>query len=245
MTTSVHNLDLDRANAPKRKDGDALHKYRITIYKGYERFWHWSQAFLIISLLFTGFGLHGLHHLLPFGLAVMLHTGAALLLMTLWVFTIFWWFTTGEWKQFFPKNENLWTIMKYYAWGILQGASKPYHKRLHSKQNPLQAITYVALTFVIGATLWSTGIAYLLYNLWEANAWSGSVLTTVVFLHTAAAWGMALFVVIHVYMATTGKPWYHYIQSMVTGRDDVDLSEAEAAYLEELQGEPLTRSPRH
>ena len=229
--------------APKRRDGEAVRSYRIAIYKGYERFWHWSQAFLILSLLFTGFGLHGLHGLLPFGLAVTLHTGAAVLLIALWVFTIFWWFTTGEWKQFFPKNENLWTIMTYYAWGILQGASKPYHKRLYSKQNPLQALTYVALTLFIGSTLWASGIAYLLYNLWEHQTWAADALTVVVFLHTAAAWGMALFVVIHVYMATTGKPWTHYIKSMITGRDDVELTEAEVAYLEERQGEPLKPSP--
>ena len=243
--TNISDLNLDGPGAPVRKDGEATRPYRITIYKGYERFWHWSQAFLIISLLFTGFGLHGLHHLIPFPLAVLLHTGAAILLITLWVFTIFWWFTTGEWKQFFPKNENLWTIMKYYAWGILQGASKPYHKRLHSKQNPLQALTYVALTFFIGATLWSTGIAYLLYNFWEGHSWSNQAFTIVVFLHTAAAWGMAIFVVIHVYMATTGKPWYHYIHSMVTGKDDVELTEVEAAYLAEREGQALEPAPKH
>ncbi len=241
--TDIRNLDLDRPDAPVRKPKDKTRSYRIAIYKGYERFWHWSQAFLILSLLFTGFGLHGLHNLLPFGMAVTLHTGAAIVLMTLWVFTIFWWFTTGEWKQFFPKNENLWNIIKYYAWGILQGASKPYHKRLHSKQNPLQAITYVALTFFIGSTLWASGIAYLFYNMWEHYGWANQVFTVIVFLHTAAAWGMAIFVVIHVYMATTGEPWYHYIQSMITGRDDVELTDAEVAFLEERQGEPLDTSP--
>lgn len=240
MSDMIHPA-LD--GAPARKDGEETRSYRIGIYKAYERFWHWSQAFLIISLIFTGFGLHGLHGLLPFGLAVMLHTGAAIALIVLWVFTIFWWFTTGEWKQFFPKNENLWTIMKYYAWGILQGASKPYHKRLHSKQNPLQALTYVALTFFIGSTLWATGIAYLLYNFWEHYGWAADAFPIIVFLHTAAAWGMAIFVIIHVYMATTGKPWTHYIKSMVTGRDDVELTAAEAAYLQERQGHALTPTP--
>ena len=32
---------------------------RIYIFKGFERFWHWAQAALIITLLLTGFEIHG------------------------------------------------------------------------------------------------------------------------------------------------------------------------------------------
>ena len=212
---------------------EPLVKRKIMIYRRYERFWHWSQAFLIITLLFTGFGLHGLHSLVPFPLAVLIHTLAAGVLIVLWLFTIFWWFTTGEWKHYMPKTGGILAIMRFYALGILFGEAKPYKKRLHSKQNILQALTYVALTAFIGSTLWATGIAYLLYNFWEHYSWSQQAFTIVVFLHTAAAWAMALFIVIHVYMATTGKPWYHYIHSMITGWDDVELTRTEAAYLEE------------
>ena len=32
---------------------------RVYIFKAFERFWHWSQAALIILLLLTGFEIHG------------------------------------------------------------------------------------------------------------------------------------------------------------------------------------------
>ncbi|MCW8848137.1 MAG: cytochrome b/b6 domain-containing protein, partial [Sedimenticola sp.] len=81
-------------------------KHAVTIYTRYERFWHWSQAVLIFMLAFTGFGLHGTHDLLPFQQAVMLHTFSAIALILLWIFTTFWNFTTGNWRQFLPNTKG-------------------------------------------------------------------------------------------------------------------------------------------
>ena len=47
---------------------------RIYIFKRFERFWHWSQAALIIFLLITGFEVHGSYALFGFEQAVNLHT---------------------------------------------------------------------------------------------------------------------------------------------------------------------------
>lgn len=34
---------------------------RVLIFNRFERFWHWTQAAVILVLLFTRFGVHGLH----------------------------------------------------------------------------------------------------------------------------------------------------------------------------------------
>ena len=39
---------------------------RVYIFKGFERFWHWSQAALIIGMAFTGFEIHGTYTVLGF-----------------------------------------------------------------------------------------------------------------------------------------------------------------------------------
>jgi thiosulfate reductase cytochrome b subunit len=44
---------------------------------------------------------------------------------------------------------------------------------------------------------------------------------------------MGTFVIIHIYMTTTGKTPTHYIKTMITGYDNVELTEAEIAYIEE------------
>ena len=73
---------------------------RIYLFKRFERFWHWSQAGLIMALMTTGFEVHGSYSLLGFESAATTHTTAAWALVWLWGFAIFWHFTTGEWKQY-------------------------------------------------------------------------------------------------------------------------------------------------
>ena len=53
---------------------------RVMIYKRFERFWHWSQAFLVIGMMITGFEIHGTYTWLGFGKAVYWHTQIAYVL---------------------------------------------------------------------------------------------------------------------------------------------------------------------
>ncbi len=209
-------------------------KRDVMIYTRYERFWHWSQAILVFTLFFTGFRVHGSHDLIPFGLAVQVHTWAAIALMALWVFTTFWNFTTGQWRQYLFKKGII-KVIRFYAYGILVGEPHPYKKSLQRKQNALQSLAYMTFMTLIGPALWATGIAYLLYNLWDHHSWSGDGLWVVAVLHTAAAFAMGTFVIIHVYMTTTGKTPLHYVRTMITGYDTVELSEVEEAYLKETK----------
>jgi thiosulfate reductase cytochrome b subunit len=209
-------------------------KFDVMIYTRYERFWHWSQALLIFILFFTGLGVHGTHHLLPFGLAVKIHTIAAIALIVLWIFTTFWNFTTGQWKQYLFK-KGIFSVIRFYAWGILLGEPHPYKKSLHRKQNALQSLAYMTFMIIVGPALWSTGIIYLLRDLWNDYSWSGEGLYIVAYLHTAAAFVMGMFVIVHIYMTTTGKTPFHYIRTMISGYDNIELSEVEEAYIAETK----------
>ncbi|MBK9083508.1 MAG: cytochrome b/b6 domain-containing protein [Rhizobiales bacterium] len=203
------------------------------IYSRYERFWHWSQAALIFTLAFSGFVVHGSFALIGFDKAVMIHTIAAVVLILLWIFTTFWHFTTGQWRQYLPKTGLL-AVVRFYAWGILRGAPHPYSKNLWRKQNALQSLAYLTFMVLIGPALWATGILYLAYPLWAKLA-GATGLTVVAFVHTAAAFMMIAFVIIHVYMTTTGKTVGHYVKTMITGYDTVEMAAVEEAYLERQQ----------
>ena len=80
---------------------------KVIIYKKFERFWHWSQALLMMVMLVTGFEIHGTYTLVGFGTAVLWHEYCAFTLMTLWVFAIFWHFTTGECDNISRLHTNL------------------------------------------------------------------------------------------------------------------------------------------
>ncbi|MCB1726436.1 MAG: cytochrome b/b6 domain-containing protein, partial [Gammaproteobacteria bacterium] len=85
-----------------------MSKRQVLIFNRFERFWHWTQAAAIFVLLFTGFGIHGLHPWGDFGTLVSIHVVAALYLMVLWIFAVFWHLTTGSWRHYVPTANGLW-----------------------------------------------------------------------------------------------------------------------------------------
>jgi len=195
---------------------------RIYIYKRYERFWHWSQALLIITMLISGFEVHGSYTLLGFEPAVRLHTLAAWLLLTLWAFTIFWQFTTGEWRQYLPTHKRVAAMAKYYSWGMFRGEPNPFHKTVQKKHNPLQRLAYLGLLAMISPLIWGSGLLYLFHAFWPSlgiDQWLS--LAWVAWAHTAGAFLMLSFFIVHVYLTTTGHTPTAHIKSMVTGWEEL------------------------
>jgi thiosulfate reductase cytochrome b subunit len=205
---------------------------KVMIYSRFERFWHWTQMALIVTLLFTGFGIHGLHHMISFQFADRIHTYSAAGVLVLWLFVIVWLMTTGAWKQFMPTSRGLWRVVRFYSFGIFKGESHPFRKAYNRKLNPMQALTYLSLKLVLFPAIWLSGVAYLTYGAWERFISSGTPFATVALIHTAAAFAIMAFVTIHVYMLTTGRSFIGHVMPMITGFDEVDLSPAEEAYLE-------------
>ncbi|MGB1110901.1 MAG: cytochrome b/b6 domain-containing protein [Gammaproteobacteria bacterium] len=210
---------------------------KVKVFSRFERFWHWAQMALIMALLFTGFGIHGYHQALPFGMQVKVHVFAAIGLVVLWVFAIFWHLTTGNWRHYLPTTNGLFAVARYYAYGIFKGEDHPYRKRFWHKHNPLQAASYLGLKLFLFPAIWISGIAYLTYGFWSSGmAGSSEVLSWVAIIHTLVAFLIAAFVIIHVYLLTTGHSFREHVSPMITGYDEVELSEAEEAYLR--QDEP-------
>lgn len=194
-------------------------KEYVKIFARFERFWHWAQALLVMTLLFTGGRLHGLFELwgkLPWKAAFVVHLGAAAAIIVLWVFAIFWHFTTGEWRQYLPSMDRLGAVIRFYAYGIFRGEPHPAKPTLRRKHNPLQRLSYLFLKLVINPAIWLTGVLYLSVNL------TGLPLAQVAWAHVVAAYAMATFVVIHVYMATTGDTVGAYLKAMITGYEWVE-----------------------
>jgi thiosulfate reductase cytochrome b subunit len=195
---------------------------RVLMFKRFERFWHWSQALLIFLLLFTGFAIHGTYDVMRFSTAVQVHTLAAWALIVLWVFAIFWHFTTGEWRQYIPTRDGLFAVMHYYLIGTFTGASHPYKKTSKAKHNPLQRLAYLFFKVVISPIIWVSGLLYLFYNDWPATLAGALELETVALVHTGAAFAMLVFIIAHVYMTTMGKTLTSHIKPMITGYEDLD-----------------------
>ncbi|NVK20347.1 MAG: cytochrome b/b6 domain-containing protein [Methylocystaceae bacterium] len=197
-------------------------KIKTLIFTRFERFWHWTQALLIIGMMFTGFGVNGAHDLLPYEAAAILHRTAAWALMGLWVFALFWMLITGEWKQFIPTTEKIIEVARYYSIDIFKAdAVHPYRKTRKYKHNPLQRIAYVGLMLLIMPMIWISGLLYFFYNDWAVIGLQDLTLANVAFVHVAAAFGMLIFFISHVYMVFTAKPVTKYLKAMLSGYEYV------------------------
>jgi thiosulfate reductase cytochrome b subunit len=194
---------------------------KIYIFKKFERFWHWSQAFLIIFLMVTGFEIHGSYSNLGFEKAVGYHTIAAWTLVGLWVFAIFWHITTGEWRQYIPTTNNVVAMVKYYLVGIFKNAPHPHRQTQLQKHNPLQRLAYLGVLLFISPLIWVTGWLYLFYDRWEAWGLGKLDLSVIATGHVLGAFMMLLFLIAHIYLITTGATLGSHLKAMITGWEKV------------------------
>lgn len=201
-------------------------KKRTYIYRGFERFWHWSQALLIFFLALTGLEVHGTYTLFGFENVVNWHNIAAWALLVLIVFTIFWHFVTGEWKQYIPTTKFLKAQFSYYVSGIFKGAPHPTHKTIYNKFNPLQRFIYLGLKLLVIPVMVLTGFIYMFY-LYPNNPVQLTGLTTIATIHTMGAFILLAFVIAHVYLTTTGDKPLTSIKAMITGWEELDTDEEE------------------
>ncbi|MBC2703951.1 cytochrome b/b6 domain-containing protein [Desulfobacula sp.] len=190
---------------------------KIYLYTRYERLWHWLQAFMVISLIVTGLEIHGTYKLFGFQTAVNIHNFIGLSWLILFAFFVFWLFTTGEWKQYIPTTKKLFSVILYYSWGIFQGKPHPVQKAKGAKHNPLQRLAYLGISAMLLPIQMGTGLLYYLYN----DIPQVLPLPVLAVIHTLVALFLLNFLVIHLYMTTTGHSLFSHIAGMITGWEEI------------------------
>ena len=204
---------------------------REYIYKRFERFWHWTQASLIIFLMITGFEVHDSIHIFGFDNAVRFHRIAAYLLLALIVFAIFWHFTTGEWRQYVPTAGKLRDQIRYYTVGIFKNEPHPTKKTALHKLNPLQVLTYLGFKLILIPIVVITGILYMLNKHVDQDSIvviSSIPLRAIAIWHTFGAYLLVTFLIIHVYMTTTGETVTSNLKAMITGYEEFESEDEKA-----------------
>jgi thiosulfate reductase cytochrome b subunit len=199
-------------------------KKNIYLYTRYERFWHWLQMILILVLLGTGFEVHGQYSFLGFETAVGVHSFAGITWLIAFAFFVFWIFTTGEWRQYVPTTRKMFAVIRYYSYGIFKGEPHPVPKRKDAKHNPLQRLSYLLLAACLLPLEMATGFLYWSYNSWQAWGMTFLSLRVIATVHIAGAFGILSFLIVHIYMTTTGHSVFAHIKAMITGWEDVEES---------------------
>lgn len=213
-----------------RKNPPVAHEVKeVYMYSVYERLWHWLQTAVIFILLFTGFIIHepDKFGLFSFKGMVQVHNIMALILVINAALALFYNVASGEIKQYLPKPQGFFNSAivqaKYYLQGIFKNEEHPYDKTPENKLNPLQQATYFGLLNVLLPLQILTGI--LMWGAERVPAFSAAIggLMYLAPFHTLISWLLASFIVMHVYLTTTGHKPSAAIKAMMIGWDEVEV----------------------
>ena len=200
---------------------------RVEMYSAFERVWHWLQALTILLLLLTGVEIHspGGFHVLGFARATWVHEALALFTIANAFLALFYHLATGAIRQFFPQPRDFFSLaiaqITYYLRGIFTGAPHPFVHEPGRKLNVLQQVTYLLVLNLVLPAQVVTGVL-----MWKAQEWAPFVnrlggLHQVAHVHVLCAWIFAAFIVMHVYLTTTGRTPLAHLRAMVLGWEEL------------------------
>jgi thiosulfate reductase cytochrome b subunit len=230
ITFGVTVHAIGRYIANRRRPSHAAATRREYMYDVYERLWHWLQAGMILTLLFTGLVIHKPHvfGIFSFAYVVQVHNVLGFILLINAALALFYTLASGTIKRFLPAPKGFFgramAQTMYYTRGIFSGESHPLEKTKEHRLNPLQQVTYLAILNILLPAQVITGVLIWGMQEWPQLAASLGGLPVLAPVHTFLAWAFSAFIVMHVYLTTAaGETAGAGIKSMVSGWEEVEV----------------------
>ena len=195
----------------------------LYLYPLWLRIWHWTNAALFLVLLATGLSMHysNAGWLLPFEVAVPVHNAAGILLTLSWVV-----FVAGNLfgdngrhyrVQLSDLTGRLWQQVRFYGYGIFVDAPHPFQVSVDMKLNPLQKLSYLGAMALLMPLLILSGWSFLFAPHLPETLFGIGTIWIVAMVHLTVSWLLALFLLVHLYIITTGDTLWSNLRAMLTG----------------------------
>jgi len=197
----------------------------IYLYPVWVRLWHAVNAILYLILIITGLSLQysGQEYIvIKFQVAVSLHNIAGILLCINYLVIFF--------GNMFTKNGMYYRMrmrwlkkeiplqFNYYMFGIFRGEKAPFPINSRRKFNPLQKVSYVAVLYFLMPLIFITGWALIFPNiLFVDKIFGTSSLHFTDLVHIIVGFILSIFLFVHVYLCTIGKPAGSHFRAMLSG----------------------------
>jgi thiosulfate reductase cytochrome b subunit len=184
------------------------------------RVWHWLNVLLFAALIVSGFAMH-YSSIMDFKAAQYIHNLFAPALVVLWIWQVLYLAASGQIKQYAPGKGFIGALLKqtrYYVWGMFKGEHSPAGHSVDNRLNPLQKVAYVSVFFVALPVLILSGLALMFSAHLPEMIMGYDAKWLVSTVHVGVSFFLVLFVVVHLYLCTTGHSVFALIKSMVTGK---------------------------
>ena len=185
------------------------------------RVWHWSNATLFLVLLATGIHMHFGFQLICFQTGFLIHNVAGILLVTFYLLFLLGNLFLGNGRYYLLLREDIWPgILNqaiYYLNGIFLGRPHPYPHDEGRKFNPIQKLTYLVVVLLFLPAIIITGLALLFPDRLPLGVMGMPGIAFWTVAHTCIGYCFAIFMVVHMYLATTGHTIFELYLLMLFG----------------------------
>lgn len=197
----------------------------VYLYPVWVRLWHFINALLFLVLIVTGLSLQyssADYTMIRFDRAVSIHNVAGILLTINYLIIFF--------GNLFTKNgfyyrmrrrwikKEMFVQARYYLFGIFKGEKAPYPVNSRRKFNPLQKISYVGILYFLMPLVFITGWALIFPNVLFVDKIMGtSSLHFTDLVHIIVGFILSIFMFVHIYLCTIGKPAGSHFKAMLSG----------------------------
>jgi thiosulfate reductase cytochrome b subunit len=157
-----------------------------------------------------------------FDIAVSIHNASGILLAINYLVILLGNRFTRNGKFYrLPKKglmQEMMTQGRYYLFGIFKGEKAPYPINGERKFNPLQKIAYVAVLYFLMPVIIISGFAMIYPEMIIVKKIFGtSGLHFTDLLHIVTGFILSLFMAVHIYLCTIGKPSGTHFRAMMSG----------------------------
>ncbi|WP_420844703.1 thiosulfate reductase cytochrome B subunit [Limnobaculum eriocheiris] len=182
------------------------------------RVWHWLNALCFILLLVSGIAMHFTQGELATW--ADLHNITGLTLCAVWLLFIVV-NLLGNGHHYVVKLNGLPGRLlrqtRYYLFGIFRREAHPEHPSAQSKFNPLQQLGYIGVMYLLVPLLIITGLLMLYPENTPDRVFGLPGKQLVAYTHYLLAAVSLLFLLVHLYLCTTGDSLAALLKGMIDG----------------------------
>jgi thiosulfate reductase cytochrome b subunit len=211
--------------------------HRVYIHPLPVRLWHWINAFGFIVLILTGLHIRytGTFDLMTFRTAVNVHNWVGFVLIANYFVWLIFYLCSDKIVNYVPELNarklfiKAFRQVRYYGYGMFVGEKDPHQVTPYDKFNPMQAMLYSVVMFIVVPIQFYTGLL-----LWDVKRFSGQVdffggVRIVDTIHVLIFAFFIVYIFMHAYLGALGRPWSAHYKAMVTGWEEEPDDDAAVA----------------
>jgi len=192
---------------------------KITLYPMWIRLWHFINACLFLLLLTTGVGNH--FDLLQSATTLPVHIFSGFALIFSYIFFFIMNIAAGNISPYFKVHQNCIhqyiKEAKYYLWNIfVKGRRMTYNPNV-TKFGVIKQVLFEKAMYLLVPISILTGLLLYAPDLLPNQIFGASSLLLTSFLHTLSGYFLSIFLLFHIYLATTGKRPEEFLITITKG----------------------------